>query len=408
MKQKHKILIIGAGAAGLAAGHALAQRGIDFQILEASDRIGGRLGKIEDFADFPLDMGAQWLHGKKSLMGKLIKDTKTKITKDKSKARYWFRNQLVKEPPIDVWEMFEEEGLPDISYQEYAAQRGLGEDYQYILEGVAGDFGASPSNLSAYWKIKEEENWSSGGKDYKFERTYFDLLNEHFALPIMDRIQLNTPVVEINYEGKKIKVQTANQTEFVAEKLIIAVPISILKAGDIQFTPALPNAKTEAFAKIGMEAGMKVFFKFAKAFYHQAIMGGKFCAAYVDEKMGKAGKDHVLLAFIMGQQAKYLHELPSERAIIRTLLAELDEMYDYQASAHFIKAKVINWMAEPYIRGAYSYSTVGMGNARSIAAQPLAGKIFFAGEAMNLNGHHQTVHGAVETGQQAVEEILGK
>ncbi|MEL7533797.1 MAG: FAD-dependent oxidoreductase, partial [Bacteroidota bacterium] len=67
MKNKQKIIIIGAGAAGLYAAYTLAQRGIDFQILEATDRLGGRLGKIDDFADYPLDTGAQWLHGKKSL-----------------------------------------------------------------------------------------------------------------------------------------------------------------------------------------------------------------------------------------------------------------------------------------------------------------------------------------------------
>jgi monoamine oxidase len=92
--------------------------------------------------------------------------------------------------------------------------------------------------------------------------------------------------------------------------------------------------------------------------------------------------------------------------IVNALLKELDAMYNGKATAAFIKAHVQNWTTHPFIKGAYSYSTVGMGNARQIAAKPVDKKLYFAGEAMNTNGHHQTVHGAAETGYQAVVNIL--
>jgi monoamine oxidase len=81
-------------------------------------------------------------------------------------------------------------------------------------------------------------------------------------------------------------------------------------------------------------------------------------------------------------------------------------MYNGQASASFIGSHVQNWTTHPFIRGAYSYSTIGMENARKVAAQTVEKKLFFAGEAMNLNGHHQTVHGALESGYKAVIDIL--
>ncbi|MFK7925134.1 MAG: flavin monoamine oxidase family protein [Bacteroidia bacterium] len=407
MKFEGKVLIIGAGVAGIYAGHVLSQKGIDFQILEASDRIGGRLGKLGGFADYPLDLGGEWLHGKKSLMGKLVKETGTHISKDKSKERYWFRKQLVKETPVDVWELFEEENLPDMSYLDYSVQQGLKDEYKHIVEAVAGDFGAAAANVSAYWKIREERKWSSGNKDYKFSQTYFDLVARHLAKPILNRIQLNTAITQIDYRGKQIELKDASQASYSADKVIISVPIPILQDGDIEFVPALPNAKVAAFNKIGMDAGMKVFLKFSKRFYHENIIGGKYSAAYADEQIGKAGQDHVLMAFVMGEQASYLSGLPSEQAIVETLLAELDEMYQGKASKTFMDAYVIDWTKEPFIRGAYSYSTVGIGDARSIAAQSVDDKLFFAGEAMNLNGHHQTVHGAAETGLGAVRQILG-
>lgn len=406
MDNQVNILIIGAGVAGIYAGHLLHKEGIPFQILEASDRHGGRLGKLEGFADYPLDLGAEWLHGKKSLIGKLIKRTGTQIKKDKSKEVYWFRGALVEETPQDIWAIFDKKRKPDISYLDYAIQQGFGEDYRYIVEGIAGDQGADATRLSAYWNAKEEEEWSSGEKDYKFRDTYFDLIDTHLAAPILDKISLNTVVTGIDYREQEIHVKDSKDHIWRGSHVIVTVPIPVLKDGDIEFVPPLPPQKTAAFQQIGMDAGMKVFLKFSQKFYHQYIFGGTYCAAYADEIIGKKGQDHVLMAFVMGQQAEYLSSLEDDAAIVHVLLTELDEMYDGQASASYVDAHIMNWYKHPFIRGAYSYSTIGIGNARFIAAQSIHDKLFFAGEAMNLNGHHQTAHGAAETGGRIVKRLL--
>lgn len=402
------ILIIGAGAAGLFAGHALAQQGIDFKILEASDRHGGRLGKLEGFADYSLDLGGEWLHGKKSIIGQLITNTNTHIKRDKSKERYWFQQQLMEDLPRDPWDIYDVKlkQKPDISYLAFAEQKGLGKDYRFLIEAIAGDQGADATQLSTYWNAKEEEYWSSGNKDYKFRESYFDLIHEQIALPILDKIQLNTIVEQIDYEGDQIVVRDTNGQTYLADKVILTVPITILQAGDIRFSPPLPIEKTAAFQKIGMDPGMKVFLKFSKKFYHENIYGGSICAAYADESTGKKGKDHVLMSFVMGKQAASLSSLDSDEQITQKLLEELDEMYAGQASAYFLDAVVMDWSKHPFVRGAYSYAAVGIGNARSLAAAPIEDKLYFAGEAMNLNGHHQTVHGAAETGLDAAEWVL--
>ncbi len=151
---------------------------------------------------------------------------------------------------------------------------------------------------------------------------------------------------------------------------------------------------------------MKVFLKFTDSFFDENIIGGGICAAYAAERIGKTGNDNILLAFIMGEQAEYLNSLGSESAITTALLSELDTIYNGQATNSFVSSHVENWTTHPFIRGAYSYSPVGMGNARTIAAQPIDNKLFFAGEAMNTNGHHQTVFGAVETGYREAYNIL--
>jgi len=400
-----KVIVIGAGAAGLYAAYILKSKGIDFQILEASAHYGGRLGKITGFSDFPLDSGAQWLHGKNNILGDLIQKTKTKIVQDESGTKYWFRNSLVDTLPQNV-NIFEGDGLPDITYKEYAIQKGLGVDYENIIENIAGDQGAAASRISVFGNNEDEKNWSSGDDDYKFSDTYYDLIDSQIAVHVKDKILLNTIVTSIDYAGDIITITDSNGSTYTANKVIITVPISILKLNKIRFTPSLPKEKTTAFSRIGMDAGMKVFLKFTDRFYDENIIGGDICAAYADERIGKTGNDNILLAFVMGEQAEYLNSLGSESAITTALLTELDVMYNGKATSTFVSSHVENWTSHPFIKGAYSYSTVGMGNARIIAAQPVDNKLFFAGEAMNTNGHHQTVFGAAETGYREVNNIL--
>jgi monoamine oxidase len=400
-----KVIIIGAGAAGLYAAYILKSKGIDFQLLEASSTYGGRLGKLTGFANFPIDTGAQWLHGKNSILGDLIKKSKTNITLDDSETKFWFNNQLVNSLPQET-DIFEGDDLPDISFEDYALQNGLGNEYKYIVENIAGDQGAAASRLSVYGNNKDEEHWSAGDDDFKFEETFFDLIDTQIANQVKDYILLNTVVSKIDYSQSTILITDSNNNTFNADKVIITVPIPILKSADIQFTPALPDEKTAAFAKIGMDAGMKVFLKFSNKFFNQNIIGGSVCAAYADDSIGKTQNDNILLAFIMGEQAEYLTSLGSDAAITSALIQELDIMYNGQASASFIASHVENWTTNPFVKGAYSYSTIGMGDARKIASEALSEKLYFAGEAMNTNGHHQTVHGAVETGYREVINIL--
>jgi lysine-specific histone demethylase 1B len=400
-----EVLIIGAGAAGLYAGYLLQARGIKFKILEADSRYGGRLGKIENFADYPLDAGAQWLHGANNIVSDLAIKSVVKVTLDEGSEKFWFQNELVDELPLST-AIFEGDDLPDISFKDYALQRGLDEDYANIIEQIAGDQGAAADQLSVYHNNREEENWNSGEEDFKFPATFFDLIDQKIVDPIREHIFLNTPVTTINYSDDIITVSDDQGNAYFANKVILTVPITILQAGDIDFVPPLPTAKTEAFNRIGMGPGMKVFLKFSNRFFDENIIGGPICAAYADESVGKNGNDHVLLAFVMGDQAAALSALDDDQLITTALLAELDEMYQGQASSSFLDSYVEDWSRRPFIRGAYSYSTIGIGDARTIAAQPLADKLFFAGEAMNITGHHQTVHGAVESGYREVINLL--
>ena len=186
-----KVIIIGAGAAGLYAAYLLKSKGIKFQLLEASANYGGRLGKLTGFANFPIDLGAQWMHGKNNIFSDFITKSDTKISLDDSDLKYWFNNQLVNKLPKNT-DIFEGDDLPDISYEDYAVQKGFGNEYKYIIENIAGDQGADASQLSVYGNNKDEENWNSGDDDYKFQETYFDLIDKQIAAQVKDEIVLNS------------------------------------------------------------------------------------------------------------------------------------------------------------------------------------------------------------------------
>ncbi len=403
-----RVAIIGAGAAGLYAGKLLKDAGIDFQIFEASNRYGGRLGEIRDFADFPLDLGAQWMHGKRSIVGDLVKDDETFITHDKMSGEvFWVDGKLEDKIPLKLYrKLVAGSKKEDISYLDYARDKGIEDKYMIFVEQLANMYGASADTISVKWTARDERNWHSGNKDYKFQDTYFNLIDRLVASEIKDKIQLETQILSIDYRRDEIALTDQMGFTYIAKKAIITVPVTILQQDAIKFIPPLAKEKVEAFSKIGMGPGMKVFLKFKTKFYHDNIAGGQVCSSYSNENIGKTGNDNVLLAFIMGDQAKNLSDLGKDDLILNKLLEELDLMYNGQATENYIDGHVIDWTTNSFIRGAYSYSKVGCGNAREVASEPIDDKIYFAGEAMNIIGHNSCVHGAMETSAREVKRIL--
>jgi monoamine oxidase len=409
-----KVIVVGAGASGLYAGKILNDNKVDFTILEASDRIGGRLKKNTNFTDFALDLGAEWIHGNKSLTFDWASSDGVEIYEDNSQENIWYKNLFYDENniPANLLPIFnyineESTGGDDISLQDWAINQGYGSDEYDLLDALAGDFGASASEFSMKQTAIESENWSSGKNDYKFlDQTYYDLINNAIVTQIESNIVLNSPVTQINYEGDQIIV-TAGDTSYEADRVILTVSVSVLKSGIIEFVPALSNSKTNAIHRIGMEAGTKIYLKFNSFFFgNKDVLGTSIGSAYYDAAYGKNSDQSILGVFVMGEKAQVLSDM-TESAAVQSIIDELDLLHDGKASASFTGEYIMqDWGKEPYILGAYSYSTVGIGDARSILAQPVDNKLFFAGEASHLNGHYQTVQGALETGEREAVKVL--
>ena len=354
------VLIIGAGSAGLTAGHLLRQFGIDFQILEASGDFGGRVKQIEGFADFPIDLGAEWIHSDPGILARLLNDPQTNANID-----------LITYQPQEIYLWKDEE-------------------------------------------LKRRNIYSHFYSEYKFKSTtWYSFFRDYMVPGIADRIQYNTPVTEIDYTGERVSVKTADGSTYTADKIIVTVPVSILQQEVINFVPGLPTSKTDALDSIDFPDGIKIFVAFEKRFYPDMVfVGGLADVLSGDDKtiydaaFRKDATQPVLGLFTVGDTATEYTSLGSDDAIIEYFMDELDTIFDGQASRYYQRHVVQNWSAEPFIRGSYSHHNGNYDDTIAALLEPLEQKVFFAGEAMNEDGNTSTVHGAGESAFQTVKRML--
>ncbi|MCG8332714.1 MAG: FAD-dependent oxidoreductase [Chitinophagales bacterium] len=352
-----KVLVIGAGAAGVTAGYILKKQGIDFQILEAAPIHGGRVKKAADFADFPIDLGGEWIHTDPSILAKLNNDRQSEVD-------------------IDI-----------ITY--------------------------NPQTISV-WKngeLKRRNFASNFYSEYKFKNSsWFDFFDQLMVPHIQDHIVYNCPVKEIDYSGEKVMVTSLNDDIYEADKILVTVPLKILQNDFITFIPALPEDKQDALTQVEMPDGLKVFIEFSEKFYPDVVMFDDLIQAainsdhtYYNAAFGKDSDRHVFALFTVGEPASAYTSLQTEEAIFNKVMGELDDIFDGKASQYYIQHIIQNWSQEPYIQGSYShYDNYG---ALDTLARPIDDKVFFAGEAYTSESQ-ATVHGAAETAYSSVEKML--
>ena len=207
-----KVIIIGAGAAGLSAGYLLKQKGVDFTIIEADAQFGGRMKINTAFADFPTPLGAEWISSENLDFSLLAENEK--VLEHIKTADY----------------------LPNDEYWVW--------DNHKLLRGTLNTF-----------------------IDKKFiNSSWFDFFKTFVVPYIENTIAYDTKITAIDYTNTTILLK-ANQDVFVADKVIITTPLSILTSKDIRFSPALPERKRSAFDEVIYWDGFKAFFEFEQKFY---------------------------------------------------------------------------------------------------------------------------------------------
>jgi monoamine oxidase len=411
------VVIIGAGAAGLCAADKLRSAGQQAMILEASSSVGGRVRAREGFADFPIELGAEELHGPDNALirraAALGIETLRHFTTDdmmRLDGELCFLDQAEKDG--DVRRAFGLiDGLgrydgPNICVQDYLTRAHFPRRAWHYLDSRLGvEHGTTLDRLAVGGFLHYERGWEARETNYTLRQSYLDLFTP--LLPGL-AIERNAPVETISWRNEPM-VRTRDGREFAARAVIVTVSLLVLREGGIVFDPPLPPEKTRAMNAIGMDRGMKIILKFRQRFWDERMYflhTDGFLPQYWATGNGKSAENRVLTAFLGGTRAEALAAMGVDP--VRFALEELDEIFrPAVASRAFEDGFVADWGADPFVRGLYSYPTCLTTEAdREILAAPLEGRIFFAGEATDTAGHSGTVHGAMATGWRAAEEVL--
>jgi monoamine oxidase len=415
-----RVIVVGAGAAGLYAAYLLHQRGAEVTLLEAGGVYGGRVRPLNGFSDFTIELGAEEIHGQRTIWYDMVQNAGAEFVTGDEEDYIRLDNQTRPFSEVEndtdlkrveeIADGVDDYNGADITAEQYLQQLGIPPRVMHYANAVLGnEFGTSSSRLGIKGVADGDKAWTAGNRDILVRNRSFLSILESVVQPILSKVQLNTRVVNITHSENSIALTDQNGAIYTADKVIITVPLTVLRDGDISFDPPLDASKTNAFQRIGMGAGMKVVMKFSSRFW-SADTGSIYSDGVVPEYWstgggGRSVSNNVLTAFVHGEKAEFL--IAQGNNLVNTILQDLDNLFGAGAATGTLQnAYVMNWTAEPYIRGVYSYPIPGGDGARELLAAPVNNKLFFAGEATHTAGHFATLHGALETGMRAAVEIL--
>jgi monoamine oxidase len=440
------VIVIGAGVAGLAAARALVEHGVDVAVLEARERIGGRVLTVRDAGvPDPIELGAEFVHGSASELVDLAPKAGLRIM-DISGHRRRSRGHHLRLAD-DSWDRInrvmkrlDPRQTPDRSFADFLAGEPGGpsqaQDRAYTRRFVEGFHAADPARIGE----RALADGGSPGDDLAERRIGriiegYDRVVQWLAAPLGDRVRLSTVVSHVRWKRHAADVSChtlsgSSRESLAARAVIVSVPIGVLSAqpGDvsaIEFEPELA-AKRELLARLAMGDVARVTMLLTDRFWADE--------AYVKRVVvGKPRELHTL-SFLETNDGDpfptWWTHYPSTTPLLvawqggpaaRAMLVRGRSAVEGEARKalarrfHLSRATVgrlvkgmwfHDWTHDPFARGAYSYQTVGGADAPAAMARPISGTLFFAGEATDVDARTGTVHGAIATGERAANQVL--
>ncbi|MEO1352026.1 MAG: NAD(P)/FAD-dependent oxidoreductase [Cyanobacteria bacterium J06635_15] len=422
-------IVIGAGAAGLAAAQTLQAAKRSILLLEARDRIGGRVNTNYTFAPHPVECGAEYLHGENIVTWDWVRRYRlaTLPVFDKYRHQFMYVHQkllpfrrwstipgmevldLMSDSPIEalITKWIEDE-QPDVSLAQFLSfhRVELSPDVRRIVgHFLSGSYGANLDQLGVYGFA--ELTYAGDGDRYSRLKKGYSHLLEQFAAGL--NIRYATTVVRIHWSPPGIQVQTDTNQTYTAQQVVITLPLALLQENAVAFEPRLPDTKLDAIQGLGAGHITKLILKFDQPFWPKEL---ESCLTTLDTQLWwRPGWRHnnevpVLTAYTGATGANKLGAL-GRKGAIRAGLQNLEQMFEIPLADRLMDALFVDWQADPYARMAYSYVPVNGVGLRSQLAQPVDQVLFFAGEATHPT-RAATVHGALESGIRAAHEILSK
>ena len=418
-----RVLVVGAGIAGLTAAKTLRQAGYEVLVLEGRDRLGGRIWTSRAWADVAMDLGASWIHGTEgnpltvvaeeskartaatSYDSGEIYDSNGRLFTAKQERQLEQLTAQVEETIAEAQDAEEDESV-ETAVKAALDWENLSQEEQKQLDFVLNstleqEYGGSTAELSTYWFDAGEE---FGGDDVLFPDGY-DALIKHLAEGIT--VKLNQNVHRIAWGEGETAVYT-DTDNFTGDAIICTLPLGVLQAGTVSFTPALPNAHQEAIDALQMGLLNKCFLRFPTAFWPTDVDWLEYVPTAKGQwaewvSFARPTRQPILLGFNAADFGREIETwrdeeiVESAMATLRTIFGEqIPDPTDYQ---------ITRWNADPFAYGSYSFNALGSTpEMRDQLAHSVDSRLFFAGEATSRS-YFGTVHGAYLSGVRAAEEV---
>jgi monoamine oxidase len=408
------VVVIGAGAAGLAAARRLHERNIGFLVLEARDRVGGRAHTLASVhGTYPIELGAEFIHGAAPSTRELLREIGEEVAPTDAQFFRMRRGHL--EPESDRWTTTErvlkrvDIAQPDQSvatFLDTIPRKELSAEERADVCALVEGFDAAIVEDASIIGIAKE--WRSGVNDTSHRPIHgYAPVMEYLARIAGDRLSLQTVVARIGWSAHDVTIDAirAGQPLRVrAKRAIITLPIGVLQAHADLFAPALPPGKRAAIDKLAMGPVLKVALEFHTMFWREVEKrrfrnAGFFQAPDCQVRTlwtRVPDRSPVLMGWSGGGAALRLRERGVDP--VRAALATVATLFpSVDITAELRNAYFHDWQADPFALGAYSYLRVGGADARERLAEPVDDTLFFAGEAASSDDSG-TVAGALDTG----------
>lgn len=415
-QEASRVVVVGAGVAGLSAARVLAREGFRVTVLEGRQRVGGRVWTDRSLG-MPIELGAGWIHGPKgNPITALAREigAATFATLDSSTTLFAADGKKLSLAESDaeldrINAMLEKfaRGSADISVLEAIQRQApemlknpiaryeLGSDTEF-------DYGAPLDKLSALYMDGGDDHY---GDDVILPGGY-DQIPKYLARGL--NIKLGHKVSQIELSRDECRVTTA-QGVFPADYVVLAVPLGVLKKGVIRFQPALPQRLVDSVRKIGMGLVNRVSLLFDRPFWDPKVQ----FYGFQTREMGQYpfhvnartyGSKNVLTTFALGSYALE-HERLSNAEIQARVLDVLKIGFGSKLPRP-TKVLTTRWSQDPFTFGSYSYGALGSTfEDYKQFTHPVNDQLYFAGEH-TISKYRATVHGAYLSGKRAAKQIM--